>query len=137
MSLKKVLIVDGQGGKIGRQLADLLMPYNGEKLELTVVGTNAAATANMMKSGVSRGATGENAVIANARRAHVIAGPTGIVIADALLGEVTPAAALAVGQSEAVKVLIPVSRCDNMVMGVKDVPLSAMIAEAAETILSL
>ena len=135
--MKKVLIVDGQGGRIGRQLAELLAPYNGDRLELTVVGTNSAATANMMKSGVTRGATGENAVIVNARRAHVIAGPVGIVIADALLGEVTPAAALAVGQSEAVKVLIPVSRCDNIVVGVGDNSLSAMIAEAAEEILKL
>ena len=135
--MKKVLIVDGQGGRIGRQLAELLAPYNGDRLELTVVGTNSAATANMMKSGVNRGATGENAVIVNARRAHVIAGPVGIVIADALLGEVTPAAALAVGQSEAVKVLIPVSRCDNIVVGVGDNSLSAMIAEAAEEILKL
>jgi len=137
MSLKKVLIVDGQGGKIGRQLAELLMPHNGEKLEITVVGTNAAATANMMKSGAARGATGENAIIANARRSHVIAGPMGIVIADALLGEMTPNAALAVGQSEAVKILIPVSKCDNIVVGVKDTPLSSMIAEAAERILAL
>ncbi len=135
--MKKVLIVDGQGGRIGRQLAELLAPYNGDRLELTVVGTNSAATANMMKSGVTRGATGENAVIVNARRAHVIAGPVGIVIADALLGEVTPAAALAVGQSEAVKVLIPVSRCDNIVVGVGENSLSAMIAEAAEEILKL
>ena len=137
MSLKKVLIVDGQGGKIGRQLAELLMPHHGVKLELTVVGTNAAATANMLKSGATRGATGENAVLVNARRADVIAGPLGIVIADALLGEVTPAAALAVGQSDAVKILIPVSRCDNIVAGVKDVSLSAIIAEAAEKILEL
>ena len=135
--MKKVLIVDGQGGKIGRQLAELLMPYHGDKLELTVVGTNAAATANMMKSGAARGATGENAVIVNARRADVIAGPLGIVIADALLGEMTPASALAIGQAEAVKVLIPVSRCDNIVAGVKDVPLSVIIGEAAEKILAL
>ncbi len=135
--MKKVLIIDGQGGKIGRQLAELLLPYHGDKLELTLVGTNAAATANMMKSGVARGATGENAVIVNARRSDVIAGPVGIVIADALLGEVTPAAALAVGQSEGIKVLIPVSRCDNLVVGVKNVPLTALIAEAAEEILKV
>ncbi len=136
--MKKVLIVDGQGGKIGRQLAELLLPRNGVTLELTLVGTNAAATANMIKSGVTRAATGENAVVVNARRADVIAGPVGIVIADALLGEVTPAAAIAVGQSEAAKVLIPVnSRCDNTVVGVKSVPLSVLIAEAAEEILKL
>ena len=135
--MTRVLIIDGQGGRIGRQLAELLMPYDGEKIELTVVGTNAAATANMMKSGVVRAATGENPILVNARRADVIAGPVGIVIADSLLGEITPAAALAVGQSHAVKVLLPVNRCDNMVVGIRDVPLSALISEAAEEILRL
>ncbi len=135
--MKNVLIVDGQGGKIGRQLAELLLPHNGDKLTLTLVGTNAAATANMIKSGVTRAATGENAIMVNARRSDVIAGPVGIVIADALLGEVTPASALAVGQSEAAKVLIPVSRCDNMVVGVKNVSLSVLIEEAAEEILKI
>lgn len=133
----RVLIIDGQGGRIGRQLAELLMPYDGEKIELTVVGTNAAATANMMKSGITRAATGENPILVNARRADVIAGPVGIVIADSLFGEVTPAAALAVGQSHAAKVLLPVNRCDNIVVGVRDVPLSALINEAAEEILLL
>lgn len=135
--MTRVLIIDGQGGRIGRQLAELLMPYDGEKIELTVVGTNAAATANMMKSGITRAATGENPILVNARRADVIAGPVGIVIADSLLGEITPAAALAVGQSDAAKVLLPVNRCDNIVVGIRDVPLSALISEAAEEILLL
>ena len=135
--MKKVLIIDGQGGRIGRQLAELLLPHDGTAMELTVVGTNAAATANMMKSGVTRGATGENPIAVNARRADVIAGPIGIVIADALLGEITPAAALAVGQSAAAKVLLPVNRCDNLVVGIRDVPLSVLIAEAAEEILHI
>ena len=135
--MKKVLIIDGQGGRIGRQLAELLMPYDGDKIELTVVGTNAAATANMLKSGVTRAATGENPILVNARRADVIAGPVGIVIADSLLGEITPAAALAVGQSDAAKVLLPVNRCDNIVVGVRDVPLSALINEAAEEIINI
>lgn len=135
--MTRVLIIDGQGGRIGRQLAELLMPYDGDKIELTVVGTNAAATANMMKSGITRAATGENPILVNARRADVIAGPVGIVIADSLLGEITPAAALAVGQSDAAKVLLPVNRCDNIVVGIRDVPLSALISEAAEEILLL
>ena len=137
MPLKKVLIVDGQGGRIGRQLAELLLPHNGISLELTLVGTNSAATANMIKSGITRAATGENAVVVNARRADVIAGPVGIVIADALLGEVTPASSLAVCQSTAVKVLIPVSRCDNIVVGAGNTPLSALISEAAAEIMKL
>jgi len=133
----KVLVIDGQGGRVGRQLAELLMPYDGTKLELTVVGTNAAATANMIKSGAVRAATGENPIIVNARRADVIAGPVGIVIADSLLGEVTPASACAVGQSGAVKVLLPVNRCDNIVVGVRDASFASLIAEAADEILAI
>ncbi len=137
--MKRVLIIDGQGGRIGRQLAEGLISHAGHEaeLELTVVGTNAAATANMMKSGVTRAATGENPILVNARRADVIAGPIGIVIADALYGEVTAKAACAVGQSSAVKVLLPVNRCDNLVVGIKDVPLSELISSAVSEILRL
>lgn len=133
--MTKVLILDGQGGNIGRQLAERLVPYG--ELSLTVVGTNAAATSNMMKSGVTAAATGENPIVVNARLADVIVGPIGMVIADAMLGEVTPAAALAVGQSQAAKVLLPVNRCGSFVVGVRDVPLSVLIGEAVEEVLRL
>jgi hypothetical protein len=96
------------------------------------VGTNTVATAAMRKAGADRAATGENAVIVGCRTADVIMGPIGIVIADALLGEITPAMAAAVGQSRAKRVLIPVNHCDNIVVGVPDLNLSRLIRMAVD-----
>lgn len=130
----KITIIDGQGGRIGRTVIEQLKKKH-EHLELYAIGTNSAATAAMLRAGADRGATGENAVLAGCRRADVIAGPLGIVIADALLGEITPAMALAVGQSRAKRILIPVNHCDNIVVGVEDLSMGRLIAEAVERIL--
>lgn len=129
----KILIIDGQGGRIGAQLIEAVR----ERLpdaEITAVGTNSLATANMLKASPDLAATGENPVIVGCRKADVIAGPVGIVIADSLAGEITPEMARAVGQSDALRVLIPVNRCDNMVAGVGDLPLAALIRDAAELV---
>ena len=131
-----ILIIDGQGGNLGRQLTRRLK----EALpgaDITAVGTNSTATENMLKGGADRAATGENAVVVNARRAKVIAGPLGIVIADALLGEVTPAMATAVGQSDAVRVLVPMNRCDTLVGGVEEKPMGELIEDAVGRIVAL
>ncbi len=131
-----ILIIDGQGGNLGRQLTRRLK----EALpgaDITAVGTNSTATENMLKGGADRAATGENAVVVNARRAKVIAGPLGIVIADALLGEVTPAMATAVGQSDAVRVLVPMNRCDTLVAGVEEKPMGELIEDAVGRIVAL
>ena len=98
--------------------------------ELIAVGTNSIATANMIKAGAEAAATGENAVIVNARRADVIVGPIGIVIADALLGEVTPAMAQAVGQSGAVRILLPSDKCETYIAGTGGCTMSALIEDA-------
>ena len=130
----KILIVDGQGGGIGRQLVEALK-REGER-DITCVGTNAIATSAMLRAGATRAATGENAVVVACREAEVIAGPVGIVIADALLGEVTPRMAAAVGQSLARKVLIPVNQCGNFVVGVPSGATTAqLVAQAVEVIL--
>ena len=131
-----ILIIDGQGGNLGRQLVKRLketMPG----ADITAVGTNSTATENMLKGGADRAATGENAVVVNARRAKVIAGPLGIIIADALLGEVTPAMANAVGSSDAVRVLIPMNRCDTLVAGVTEMPMGEFIEDAVRKIAAL
>ena len=112
----KVLVIDGQGGGLGRQLVSALAAACPEA-ELTAVGTNSLAANAMLKAGASRAATGENAVVVNCRRADVIVGPIGIVIADALLGEITPAMAAAVCQSGARRVLVPINHCENYVVG--------------------
>ena len=129
----EVLVIDAQGGGIGRQLVALLKKEF-PQLVVTAVGTNTMATSAMLKAGADQGATGENAVIVGCRRADVIVGPIGIVIADALLGEITPAMAQAVGQSPAKRVLIPVNHCDNVVVGVSDLNVGRLIQEAAARI---
>ena len=132
----KVLVIDGQGGGLGRQLVSALAAACPEA-ELTAVGTNSLAANAMLKAGASRAATGENAVVVNCRRADVIVGPIGIVIADALLGEITPVMAAAVCQSGAKRVLVPINHCENYVVGVPDQPVSQLVAAAAPKVKEL
>ena len=132
----KVLVIDGQGGGLGRQLVSALAAACPEA-ELTAVGTNSLAANAMLKAGASRAATGENAVVVNCRRADVIVGPIGIAIADALLGEITPAMAAAVCQSGARRVLVPINHCENYVVGVPDQPVSQLVAAAAQKVKEL
>lgn len=124
-----ILVMDGQGGQLGSQIVkELLLKY--PDIRITAVGTNAMATAAMMKAGAAKGATGENPVIVACRKADVIIGPIGIVIADSLLGEVTPAMAAAVGQADAVRILIPMNKCENLVAGVSNLSTTALIQDA-------
>ncbi len=131
---KQILIIDGQGGKIGRQLVEGILSVMPDA-DITAVGTNTAATSNMLGGGAGKAATGENAVIVACRRADIIAGPVGMVIADSLLGEITPAMAAAVGQSEAKKVLLPLGgRCNTVVVGASELSFADVIAKAVEVI---
>ncbi len=124
----RILIVDGQGGQLGAQLIKAVSARFSD-VEITAVGTNATATASMVKAGAVKVATGENPVIVACRKADVIIGPIGIVIADALYGEVTPQMAMAVGQADAARILIPVNKCDNLVAGVSDLTMTALIED--------
>ena len=128
-----ILIIDGQGGGLGRQLVSAVKAARPDDI-VTAVGTNAAATAAMLKAGADRAATGPNAVVVGCRRADVIVGPIGIVIADALLGEITPEIAAAVGRCAAKKILIPISHCDNYVAGVPDLSVGRLIQSTVELI---
>ena len=132
----KVLVIDGQGGGRGRQLVAAIAAACPEA-ELTAVGTNSLAANAMLKAGAARAATGENAVVVNCRRADVIVGPIGIVIADALLGEITPAMAAAVCQSGAKRVLVPINHCENYVVGVPEQPVSQLVSAAAQKVKAL
>ena len=132
----RVLVIDGQGGGLGRQLVAAISAACPDA-DLTAVGTNSLAASAMLKAGAARAATGENAVLVNARRADVIVGPLGIVIADALLGEITPAMAAAVGQADARRILIPVNHCDNYVVGIADVPVGTLVQSAAQKVKAL
>ena len=130
---KKILIIDGQGGMLGKQLVEAVRRAVPEA-EITAVGTNSTATSNMLKAGADQAATGENAVLVGVRRADIVAGPIGMVIADSLLGEITPAMAAAIGSSDAYKILLPVNKCHNIVIGTGGKTTSELIGEAIEKI---
>ena len=132
----QILIIDGQGGQLGAALVKKLtecMP----QATLTAIGTNALATAAMHKAGAPRCASGENPVIVACRDADVILGPIGIVIADALYGEITPRMAVAVGQSRAKRILIPVNHCDNHIAGTGDMSMAGLIESVVGTLRGL
>lgn len=126
-----VLVVDGQGGRLGSQLVKEIVQRFPEH-DLLAVGTNSMATERMLKAGAARAATGENAVAVACRRADVIVGPVGMVIADALLGEVTSVMAEAVGRSGAVRILLPSDKCDTLIAGIGGQGMSALIADAMD-----
>ena len=124
-----ITIIDGQGGRLGAQLVKEITTRFPDA-ELTAIGTNAAASAAMLKAGAKNVATGENPVVVACRSAEIIIGPIGIAIADSLLGEVTEKMALAVARADAVRILIPLNRCDNLVAGVPNLNAGALIADA-------
>ena len=127
----KILIVDAQGGGMGRQLlASIRKEF--PKAEITAAGTNSIATSNMLKAGADHAATGENAVVVGSRKADIIICPVGIAIADSMYGEITPAMAAAVWQSDAKKLLIPMNQCNNVIVGVKNTSMSYMVEAVIE-----
>ena len=128
-----IIVIDGQGGQLGVQLVKGITEKF-PSLKLTAIGTNALATAAMLKAGAKNAATGENPVIVACRTADIIIGPVGIVIADSMLGEVTEKMACAVGKANAVKILIPMNKCDNLVAGVTNVCTSDIIEDAIKKI---
>ena len=129
----KIMIVDGQGGGVGRSLVEAMRERYADA-ELIAVGTNAAATSNMMKGGTAVGATGENAVVYNSARVDYIVGPVGIIMANAMLGEITPRMAEAIASADVPVLLIPMSRCNPRIMGVENRKLGDYIKEAVDKI---
>lgn len=129
---RRILILDAQGGGMGAQLVKLLVPRLPRDCALLCVGTNVSATAAMLKAGAPQGATGENAVIFNAARADLILGPIGVILANGILGEVSPAMAAAVSGSGAVKILIPSSSCGVRLAGTEECRLEEYLRRAVE-----
>ena len=126
-----ILVIDGQGGQLGSALIKAIKAsFPG--LNISAVGTNATASAAMLKAGAHQAATGENPVIVACRKADVIIGPVGIVIADALFGEITPKMAVAVGQADAVRILLPVNKCDNFIAGVPVLTMSVLVEDSVK-----
>lgn len=132
----KVVVIDGQSGRMGQLFIERVRAA-GLQCDLTAIGTNAIATAAMLKGGADRGATGENPVLVACRSADIIVGSIGILAADALLGEITPAMAVAIGQSTAQKLLLPLNQCGNIVVGTQALSLSRLMEEGVELLRSL
>ncbi|MBO6047400.1 MAG: DUF3842 family protein [Erysipelotrichaceae bacterium] len=132
----KILVIDAQGGGVGRLLITSLKKELPEA-EIIAVGTNTTATASMLKAGADAGATGENAVVVNCRTVDVIVGPIGIAIADSMLGEVTPRMAEAVGASLAKRILIPFQHCDSIIVGVEETSVGKLVEQAVKHIVAL
>lgn len=128
-----ILVVDGQGGGLGRLLVRELKGAF-PQAEIAAVGTNSTAANAMMKAGADFAATGENAVVVNCRHADIIVGAVGIVIADSMWGEIMPRMAQAVGQSDARRVLIPINLCSNLVVGVSEMSMSKLVQAAVDTV---
>ena len=128
-----ILVIDAQGGGLGKQVITALKK-NFPDMDITAVGTNTMATSVMLKAGATHAATGENAVVVGCRKADIIIGPLAIVIADSMFGEITPAMALAVAQSNAKRILIPFNHCDNIVVGIGDYNMTALIQEAIDEV---
>ena len=132
----RVVVIDGQSGRMGQLFIERAVAA-GLPCDIDCVGTNAIATSAMLKAGAKNGATGENPVLVACRTADVIVGPIGILSADSLMGEITPAMAVAVGQSAARKLLLPVNQCSNLVAGVPPMSLKELMDKAAELLASL
>ena len=128
-----IVVIDGQGGNMGSRLVKGILDRYADA-DITAIGTNSIATAAMIKAGAHQGATGENAVRVACRNADYIIGPVGIVIADALLGEITPEMAVAIGQSPATRILIPINRCETLIAGVSAESAAALIEDAVNKI---
>ena len=132
----KLLVIDGQGGGVGKSLVSALKLLLPEQPS-SALGTNAQATAAMLRAGADMGATGESAIRYQCKTADVIVGVTGLLHANAMLGEISPGIAAAISLSEAQKVLVPLERCGLLIAGVGRQPLDGLIREAARMVCAL
>ncbi|MEN6314914.1 MAG: DUF3842 family protein [Clostridiaceae bacterium] len=126
----RIAVVDGQGGGMGKAMVEKLRCEFGGDVEIVALGTNALATALMLKAGANEGASGENAIVFNSTKVDVIMGAIGIIAANSMLGELTPPMAKAISESPAKKVLVPLNRCNILIAGVKSEPLPHYIDDA-------
>ncbi len=135
MFLLKIAVIDGQGGGIGSKLIEKLKEKKIDGLEIIALGTNSMATTSMLKAGADIGATGENAISVNASRVQVFMGPLAIVIPNSIMGEITPRISYAVGNSAALKILIPINRCNTIIAGTTDKKLNELLEKAVDELL--
>ena len=129
-----IMIMDGQGGGIGKAIIKKLRDVYAEDIEILALGTNSLATSQMMKVGANRGATGENAIVHMSLAVDIIVGPLAIIMANSMMGEVTPKMAEAISSSNALKILLPLTREKVTLLGVSDEPLPHLIERLIKTI---
>jgi hypothetical protein len=133
----KIVVIDGQGGALGKSVIAALRKKrvaDDGRGQIFAVGTNSAATVSMMGAGADHGATGENPVLVACADADAIIGPIGIVVANSMFGEITPAMARAVGESRAKKFLIPLDKCNVAVVGTPELNYSEFVHLAADAV---
>ena len=130
----KLMVMDGQGGGIGATIIKGLRASVGNDLEILALGTNSIATSRMMKAGANKGGTGENAIVQTSKRVDVIVGPLAILMANSMMGEVTPGMAVAVSSSEAKRILIPLTQEQVSIVGVSGEPLPHLVGQVVEMI---
>ncbi len=130
---KTITVIDGQGGSLGKALVKKIKNRYPE-IEILAIGTNSIATSSMLQSGADLIATGENPILVAARNSNLIIGPIGIIVADALHGEITPKMALAISQSNAHKLLLPISKCNLSIAGTTNIGLDALIEDIINSI---
>lgn len=133
-TILKIAVIDGQGGGIGKAIVEKIRAKYANSVEILALGTNALATALMLKSGANEGASGENAIFLNVGKVDLIIGSLGIILANSMLGELTPKMAEAIANSSAKKILIPLNRCNILVVGVKNESIPYYVDEAVELI---
>lgn len=134
MLLLKIAIIDGQGGGIGKRLIEKIRKIN-PPFELIALGTNSLATSGMIRSGANKGATGENPIVINSDNVDVIMGPMAIVIPNSIMGEITPKIAYAIGNSKALKILIPINKCNVEIAGTKNENMNDLLDYAVNELL--
>lgn len=129
LNIKRICVIDGQGGGIGSAIIKRLREVVVETIEILALGTNAIATSQMLKAGANRGASGENSIVHTVQQVDIVIGPIGIILANAMMGEVTPQIAQSVSSCSARKLLLPLSQENVEIIGVSSSPLPHMIEE--------
>lgn len=132
--MKKIAVVDGMGGGIGSQLITQLRYELKNQVEIIALGTNSTATSSMLRSGADMGATGENAIRVNTAKADYILGPLGIILPDALMGEITQQIACNILSSPGKKILLPISQKHVEIVGLENRPINTIVKDAVKCI---
>lgn len=132
----KIAIIDGQGGGMGKKLIEKIRRATSNQFEIIALGTNSLATSGMIKAGANTGATGENPIVINADKVDIIMGPIAVVIANSIMGEITPQIACAIGNSSALKILVPLNRCNTQIPGTREKNMNELLDDAVAELIS-